>query len=58
MMCSLAPVLFRLIVAEKLIGTLHGLLRGNCSRPGELSEDVADPKPTSLTDETGLYLNA
>jgi len=43
-----APVLFRPIVGEKLIGTLHGLLQGNCSRPGELSEDVADPKPTSL----------
>jgi hypothetical protein len=29
-----APVLFRPIVGEKLIGTLHGLLQGNCSRPG------------------------
>ena len=28
-----APVLFRPIVGEKLIGTLRGLLEGNCSRP-------------------------
>jgi CheY-like chemotaxis protein len=43
-----APVPFRPIVGEKLIGTLRGLLQGNCSRPGELTEDVADPKRTSF----------
>jgi CheY-like chemotaxis protein len=43
-----APILFRAIVGEKLIWTLRGLLQGNCSRPGELSEEVADPKRTSF----------